>query len=61
MKHKLNWQSSVNGGWFCIDADGNYWHRSFNGEVITVTTPEGETGKGWTEETAWNNLLTSAA
>ena len=53
---KINWNPSVHGGWYCVDKHGNYWHMSANREVITVTSPAGLTGSGWTAERAWSAL-----
>ena len=58
---KINWTRSNSGGWFAIDQEGNYWHRTANRETITVTTQDGCVGTGWTEEQAWNSLQMSVA
>lgn len=56
----IKWKHSERGGWYYIDEHGNYWHKTANREVITVTTPDGQSGMGWTEQLAWNALADCA-
>ena len=55
---ELSWQPHSNGGWFYVDHENNYWYKAANGEQITVTTPDGDTARGWTPEIAWHALCT---
>ena len=52
----IRWKRSMRGGWFFKDAEGNYWHKSENEEIIVIHTPDGQVVEGWSEESAWRRL-----
>lgn len=56
MPEEIMWKRSERGGWFFIDENRNYWYKSSNEEIITVETPVGRKGTGWTPEVAWDRL-----
>ena len=57
---EIRWKPSIHGGWFHIDEDGNYWHKTSNGEQITIKTTDGRTGSGWTAQQALEALNEAA-
>ncbi len=56
----ITWRPSQHGGWFADDEHGNRWRMTSNRETVTVITPDGHEGIGWTPETAWNVLREAA-
>lgn len=43
------------------DENGNTFHMPANGETITVTTPDGRNGLGWTPTEALQSVVQPAA